>query len=144
MRKSTTVMAFFLGNNLVTWTSQKQRVVALSTCEAENVAATAGACQGVWLSRLIADLMGRDVQKFRLLVDNKSAIELSKNSVFHERSKHIDTRFHYIRECVSNGQVEIEHVRTDNQLADILTKALSRIRFVELRQRLGIIEVQQD
>ena len=144
LRKSTTGMAFFLGNNLVTWTSQKQRVVALSTCEAEYVAAAAGACQGVWLSRLIADLMGRDVQKFRLLVDNKSAIELSKNPVFHERSKHIDTCFHYIRECVSNGQVEIEHVRTDNQLADILIKALSRIRFVELRQRLGIIEVQQD
>lgn len=116
----------------------------MSTCEAEYVAAAAGACQGVWLSRLIADLMGRDVQKFKLLVDNKSAIELSKNPVFHERSKHIDTRFHYIRECVRNGQVEIEHVRTDNQLADILTKALSRIRFVELRQRLGIIEVQQD
>ena len=70
--------------------------------------------------------MGRRVQKFKLLVDNKSAIELCKNPVFHERSKHIDTRFHYIRDCVSNGQVDVEHVRTDNQLADILTKALSR------------------
>jgi len=144
LRRSTTGMAFFLGNNLVTWTSQKQKVVALSTCEAEYVAAAAGACQGVWLSRLIADLMGRDVQKFRLLVDNKSAIELSKNPVFHERSKHIDTCFHYIRECINSGQVEVDHVRTDNQLADILTKALGRIRFVELRQKLGIVKLQQD
>jgi hypothetical protein len=98
----------------------------------------------VWLSRLLAELMGRRVQKFKLLVDNKLAIELCKNPVFHERSKHIDTRFHYIRDCVSNGQVDVEHVRTDNQLADILTKALSRIRFVELRQKLGILKIQQD
>ena len=84
------------------------------------------------------------MQKFRLLMDSKSAIELSKNPVYHERSKHIDTRFHYIRDCVSNGQVDVEHVRTDNQLADILTKALSRIRFVELRQKLGILKIQQD
>jgi hypothetical protein len=88
--------------------------------------------------------MGRRVQKFKLLVDNKLAIELCKNPIFHERSKHIDTRFHYIRDCVSNGQVDVEHVRTDNQLADILTKALSRIRFVELRQNLGILKIQQD
>jgi len=143
-RRSTSGMTFFLGRNLVTWSSQKQKVVALSTCEAEYVAACGGACQGVWLSRLIAELMGRDVQKFRLLVDNKSAIELSKNPVFHEKSKHIDTRFHYIRECVSNGQLDVEYVRTENQLADILTKALPRIRFVELRQKLGIIKLDQD
>ncbi|XP_021321249.1 uncharacterized protein LOC110437213 [Sorghum bicolor] len=108
-RRSTNGLTFFLGRNLVTWSSQKQKVVTLSTCEAEYVAACGGACQGVWLNRLIADLMGREVQKFRLLVDNKSAIELSKN------------------------------LRTKNQLADILTKALPRIRFVELQQRLGII-----
>ena len=142
LRRSTTGIGFFLGNNLVTWTSQKQKVVALSTCEAEYVAAAVGACQGVWLSRLIADLMGRDVQKFRLLVDNKSAIELSKSPVFHERSKHIDTWFHYIRECIANGQVDVDYVRTDNQLADILTKALGMIRFVELRLKLGIVELQ--
>lgn len=100
-------------------------MVALSTCEAECIAAAAGACQGVWLSRLIADMVGGGVQKFRLLIDNKSAIELSKNPVFHERSKHIDTHFHYIRECISSELVDVDHVRTDNQLADILTKALA-------------------
>lgn len=133
LRRSTTGMIFFLGTNLVTWTSQKQKVVALSTCEAEYIAAAAGACQGVWLNRLVADLVGSEVQKFRLLVDNKSAIELSKNPVFHKRSKHIDTRFHYIRGCISNVMVCVDHVRTYNQLADIQTKALGRIRFIELR-----------
>lgn len=141
-RKSTTGVAFFLGSNLVTWTSQKQKGVSLSTCEAEYIAAASGACQGVWLSRLVADLTGKEVQKFRLLVDNMSAIELSKNR--HERSKHIDTRYHYIRECISDGVMDVDHVGTDDQLADILTKALGRIRFVELRQRLGIVNVRQD
>ena len=116
----------------------------MSSCESEYMAAAAGACQGVWLSRLLADLTGSKVQKFRLLIDNKSTIELSKNPVFHERSKHIDTRYHFIRECVSNGEVDVEHVSTEHQLADILTKALPRVRFIELRGRIGIINVRQD
>jgi len=108
------------------------------------MAAAAGACQGVWLSRLVADLTGGEVQKFKMLIDNKSAIELSKNPVYHERSKHIDTRYHFIRECVGKGDVDVDHVSTEHQLADILTKALPRVRFIELRGRIGIINVRQD
>jgi hypothetical protein len=77
-------------------------------------------------------------------MDNKSDIELSKNPVFHERSKHIDTRFHYICECIENGVVDVDHIRTDRKLANILTKALGRVRFVELRMKLGIVDLQLD
>jgi len=98
-RKSTSGVVFFLNGNVVTWTSQKQRVVSLSSCEAEYIAAASAACQGVWLSRLIADPIGQKLQKFRLLMDSKSALELCKNPVYHERTKHIDTRYHYIRVC---------------------------------------------
>jgi hypothetical protein len=73
-----------------------------------------------------------------------SAIELSKNPVFHDRSKHIDTRYHYIRDCVDKNVVDVEHVRTIDQLADILTKPLGRVRLAELRSRLGVGRVQQD
>jgi hypothetical protein len=73
-----------------------------------------------------------------------SAIELSKNPVFHDRSKHIDTRYHYIRDCVAKGVVDVSHVGTDDQLADILTKPLGRVKFVEMRSRLGVIQIQQD
>ena len=90
-------MVYFLGNNLVTWSSQKQKIVALSSCEAEYVAAAAAACQGVWLSRLLGDMLGIKEMSVKLLMDNKSAIALSKNPVHHDRSKHIDTRFHFIR-----------------------------------------------
>lgn len=106
-RRSTSGAAFFLGASLVTWTSQKQKVVALSSCEAEYIAAASAACQGLWLSRLLNDLIGGAAKKFKLLVDNKSAIALTKNPVHHDRSKHIDTKFHFIRQCVEEEKVRL-------------------------------------
>jgi hypothetical protein len=126
-----------------TWQSQKQKVVALSSCEAEYIAATTAACQGVWLARLLAELKGRKADAVTIKIDNQSAIQLSKNPVFHDRSKHIDTRYHFIRECVEENRVNVESVSTKDQLADVLTKALGRDRFGELRLRLGMIDVKQ-
>jgi len=140
-RKSTTGVVFFLDSGIITWTSQKQPVVALSSCEAEYIAAAKAACQAVWLSRLLGELIGKPPATVKLYVDNKSAIELSRNPVHHERSKHIDTRFHYIRECIEDGKVDIDHVSTNGQLADILTKALGRVKFAEMRLKLGVMEV---
>jgi hypothetical protein len=77
----------------------------------------------------------------KLLVDNKSAISLAKNPVFHERSKHIDIRYHFIRECVEQGRVGIDYIRTNDQLADVLTKALGRLVFQGLRRRIGMSEI---
>jgi hypothetical protein len=142
-RKSTTGVLFFLGSNLVTWQSQKQKVVALSSCEAEYIAATTAACQGVWLACLLAELKGRKADAVTIKIDNQSAIQLSKNPIFHDRSKHIDTRYHFIRECVEENRVNVELVSTKDQLADVLTKALGRDRFGELRLRLGMIDVKQ-
>jgi hypothetical protein len=77
-----------------------------------------------------------------LLIDNKSAISLCKNPVLHERSKHIDTRYHFICECVEEKELEVDYIRTEEQLADILTKALGRIRFQELRSKIGMSEIK--
>jgi hypothetical protein len=140
-RKSTTGIIYFLGSSAVTWASPKQKVVALSSCEAEYIAAATAACQGVWLSRLVAELLGTTPAKVKLMVDNKSAIALSKNPVHHDRSKHIDTKFHYIRECIEEGKIDVVHVGTDGQLADIFTKALGKIKFVEMRQKLGVVDL---
>jgi hypothetical protein len=142
-RKSTTGVIFFLGDNHVSWFSRKQKVVALSSCEAEYIAAAAAACQGVWLETLRADLLDCEVSKVKLKIDNMSALSLCKNPVFHDRSKHIDTKFHYIRENVECGKIRVEHVGTADQLADILTKALGRVRYLELREKIGLVNVKE-
>jgi hypothetical protein len=141
-RKSTTGVLFFLGDRPVSWQSQKQKVVALSSCEAGYIAATTAACQAVWLARLLVDLTGEEPRVATLLVDNKSAISLIKNPVFHDRSKHIDLRFHYIRECVENKKVHVEFTSTASHLADILTKTLGRVKFQEMRSKIGVIQIR--
>jgi hypothetical protein len=140
-RKSTTGTVFFLGSSAVTWASQKQKLVTLSSCEAEYVAATSGACQGVWLCRLLGDLIGDAPTTVKLRIDNMSSIALCKNPVYHDRSKHIDVKYHFIRECVEDGKVDVDHVSTDGQLADILTKAMGRVKFFKMRLKLGVTEV---
>ena len=89
------------------------------------MAATTAACHALWLMSLLAKLIGAESKPVKMLVDNKSAITLMKNPVFHGRSKHIDTRFHFIRECVEGGQIIKEFIRTEEQRVDSLTKALS-------------------
>jgi hypothetical protein len=83
-------------------------------------------------------MIGTESGAPELLVDNQSAIALSKNPVFHERSKHIDVRYHYIRECIDEGRIIIDYTAIEEQLADILTKALGRVRFLELRDRIAV------
>ncbi|WVZ76853.1 hypothetical protein U9M48_024780, partial [Paspalum notatum var. saurae] len=135
-RKSTTGVLFFLGKSL----SQKQRAVALSSCEAEYIAAATAACQGIWLARHLGDLRSTATEAVELKVHNKSALALIKNPVFHDRSKHIQTRYHFIRESWENGEIMPDFVGTEGQLADILTKALPRSSFEELRTKLGLHE----
>jgi hypothetical protein len=91
----------------------------------------------MWLKRLLSDIVGGEIQQPVLKMDNQSAIALSKNPVRHDRSKHIDTKFHFIRECVEDGRISLGYVGTQEQLADVLTKALGRARFCELRGRIG-------
>lgn len=140
-RKSTTGVLFMLGGNSITWQSQKQKVVALSSCEAEYIAATTAACQGVWIGRLLGELLDEKSGVATLYIDNKSAIQLCKNPVFHDRSKHIETRFHFIRECVDDGRISVESIGTEDQLADILTKSLAKVKFQELRRRIGVMDL---
>src|SRR6266508_4581044 len=110
--KSTTGIIFLLGSSAISWQSQKQRIVALSSCEGEYIAATTASCQGVWLAQLLAELKKEDVKPFTLRIDNQSAIALIKNPLFHETSKNMDTRYHYIRECVADGKLQVEAIGT--------------------------------
>ena len=104
------------------WSFRKQDVVALSTCEAEYVAPSLGAYQVVWMMNLLEELKLRERKPVSLWIDNKSAINLAKHSTLHGRSKHIDLRFHYIRDQVSKGNVIVEYSQAKEQLADLMTK----------------------
>ena len=117
--------------------------MALSSCEAEYIAAATASCEGVWLARLLAELKGEESGTITLKIDNQSAIQLSKNLVFHDRSKHIDVKYHYIRQCIEEGRVDVEPIDTKLQLADILAKALGRDQFLQLRTQLGLVEIKQ-
>lgn len=137
-RRSTSGMVALLSEGAISWTSQLQKSVALSTTEAEIVAASEGAKQLVWLSRLLSDLLEPGKLSPTLHVDNASAVKLAKNPEFHKRTKHIEVRHFYVRERVTNGDLNIKHIEGKEQLADLLTKPLERIRYNILRKGVGV------
>lgn len=112
--------------------------MALSSCEAEYIVVTTAACQGISLARLVTDMTGHESRAPEIMVDNQSAIALAKNPVFHDRSKHIDVHYHFIRECVEEGRIVLDYIATQWQLADVLTKVLGRARFQELHAMIGV------
>jgi len=136
-RESTSGGCFFLGNNLVSWFSKKQNFVALSIDEAEYIAAGSSCSQLVWMKQMLQEY---DVKQgvLTLYCDNLSAIKISKNPIQHSRTKHIDIRHPFIMDLVEDKIVTLEHVTTEEQLADIFTKALDVKQFEKLRSKLGI------
>ena len=105
------------------------------------LAATTTTCQEIWLARLIGELMNEEMISMTLIVDNKLVIALSKTHLFLIRSKHIKTKFHFIKICLEERKMELDFISSKNQLEDLFTKALGRLKFEELRQRLGICTV---
>ena len=141
--KSTSGYVSLLGNNCVSWSSRKQDVVALSTTEAEYVGLSNAAKELQWLKCIIAHMSPPiDGKEAALVVelhgDNQGAIALAKDNKFHSRTKHILPRFHYVRECLRLGFMRLDYVATDQMLADLLTKALGRIKFENFKKLLGI------
>jgi hypothetical protein len=137
--RSTTGWVFMLSGAPVSWSSQRQKTVSLSTCEAEYVAAAEAAKEAVWLKGFINDLnVPYAVTKVPLLIDNNSALKLSRNPEFHGRTKHIALKHHFLREKVEEGEIETARIGTKDNLSDILTKGLPKIAHEDLRTRLGV------
>lgn len=105
------------------------------------MAATTTTCQGIWIGRLLSEITNCNIKPPVLYLDNKSALDLAKNPVFHGRSKHIDTRFHFIIECIENGEVTIEHVSTNKQHTYILSKSMVRTKVEKMIDLLGVMQV---
>lgn len=139
-RRSTTGYLFKIFGGVVSWRSRRQPTVALSTTEAEYMASADAARQAVWFRQLLDDLqLGLGKDPFPIMNDNAGTIALSKNPVYHERSKHIGLRHHYLREKVEDGTISLLHIPSVNNIADLFTKPLPRDQFNKLRSLLGVI-----
>nr|GFA96267.1 retrovirus-related Pol polyprotein from transposon TNT 1-94 [Tanacetum cinerariifolium] len=135
--KSTFDGAQFLGEKLVSWSLKKQDCTVLSNAEAEYVSLSACCAQVLWMRTQLTDY-GFYFNKIPIYYDSKSAIAISCNPVQHSRTKHIAVRYHFIKEHVEKGTIELYLIKTDYQLADIFTKALPTDRFNYLVRRLGM------
>jgi hypothetical protein len=138
-RKSTSGCCFSLGSAMISWQSRKQSNIALSTAEAEYIAACSASCEAIWLRKLLTGLFDLEMEATTILCDNQSCIKMTENPVFHDRSKHLEIRYHYICDLVQRGAIKLQYVSTDEQVADVLTKPLSHVKFEHFRDKLGIV-----
>jgi len=137
-RRSTSGYVFQLGSKVISWSSKKQATVALSSAEAEYIAATSVACEAIWLRRISGDLQVKTEGPTTLFCDNMFAIAMTTNPIFHSRTKYIEIRHHFIRELVEKKEIELQFSKTDEQLADMFTKALPSDKFAYFREQLGV------
>ena len=136
--KSTTGYLFQIGGTAVTWKSKKQSCVALSTAEAEYMALSSAAQEAVWMRELVSDLGNSPINSTVIFEDNQSAISMAKNPQYHRRTKHINIKYHFIREQVANGTICLKYCKTEDMLADLLTKGVGPEKFERLRMLYGM------
>ena len=130
-RKSTSGYVFYIGSKIIPWSSKKQMTVALSSAEVEYIEATDGTCEAVWLRRILSHMEHKEEGSITIFCESMSAIAMSKNPVFHGRTKHIELRHHFIQDNVQKGEIQLEFVNTNEQLADIMTKVVPTKKFLQ-------------
>ncbi|KAJ9558774.1 hypothetical protein OSB04_013388 [Centaurea solstitialis] len=139
-RKSTSGACQFLGNKLVSWSSRKQNCVSPSTVEAEYIAAACCCSQVLWMKTQLADF-GYTMNRIPIYCDSQSAIQITANPVQHSKTKHIDIRYHFIKDHVEKGNIQLYFVESDLQLADLFTKAFDEKRHLFLLSKLGMLDL---
>ncbi|TLX70168.1 DDE-type integrase/transposase/recombinase [Labilibacter sediminis] len=139
-RKSTSGGCQFLGDKLVSWQSKKQTCVSISTAESEYIAAASCCSQILWIQSQLLDY-GYKMKKIPIYCDSTSAISICHNPVQHSKTKHIDLRYHFIKDHVQEGNIEIHFIPTAEQLADVFTKALHETTFNRMLTGLGMMDI---
>ena len=128
-RESTSGYTFHFGTGVVSWDSKKQPIVTLSSVEVKCSIATSIASQAIWMRRMLKDMSQKQQEPTSIFCANNSTISLSKNHVFHKKTKHINTRYHFIIELMNNKEICLEFCKSEDQLAYIFTKLLARDTF---------------
>ncbi|KAK1567230.1 hypothetical protein Q3G72_009608 [Acer saccharum] len=140
-RRSTTAYVIFYGSTPISWSSKKQHIVARSTTEAEFRAIASTAAELNWIGHLLTELQIRIPSTPVIYCDNVGATYVCDNPIFHSRMKHVAIDFFFVRDQVARQQLRVYHVHTNDQLADSLTKPLSRRQFTDHRSKIGILDV---
>jgi hypothetical protein len=138
-RKSTGGYIFKMNGGAISWKSTKQKIVTLSSCEAEYVALTEAAKEAMWIKLLDKNVKKSEEKIMTIYEDNQSTIKLSKNPIQSDKSKHIDVRYHFIREKVEEKKIDVKYIPTTDQVADIFTKSLGKILHEKFRKELGVL-----
>ena len=141
-RRSTSGYVFQMSGCAVSWKSKRQNCVALSTAEAEYVALSSAVQEAMWLQHLVAELNNQPVDTVTIMEDNKSAICMAKETKCHGRAKHISIKYHFVREQVESKNVMLKYCPTENMVADVLTKGLSKPKHEVLTSKLGVVKVK--
>ena len=127
-----------MGSAAVSWNCKKQATVATSIAEAEYISSWEETCEIVWLRRVLRDLGISQTEATSLFIDSQSAIKLAKNPVFHSKTKHVDTKYHHIISLIAKDVIKPIYRPSKDQISDIFTKPLGRIKFTKFRDELGI------
>ncbi|GMG18459.1 unnamed protein product [Phytophthora fragariaefolia] len=128
-----------MNGGCISWRSKKQRTVALSSTEAEYMALTEATQEAIWLKAFLCEIGEMETKStIKIYENNQGSIALAKNPEFHKRTKHIDIRYHFVREKVEDSQVVLEYCSTKDMLADLMTKPITAVQFDFLRSKLGV------
>lgn len=137
-RRSCSGYVLKLAGGAISWHSKRQEIVALSSTEAEYIALSTTVRETLWVSQFIHEISGVNVQPMKIYCDNTSSIKLAKNDAFQERTKHIDVRFHHVRDQIEKKKICIDYISTDDMTADALTKALNGPKTKRFAKCMGL------
>jgi hypothetical protein len=137
-RISTIGYEFGIGSRVVSWRSKNKPIVSLSSTEAEYKALCAATCEVVWLRRLLQDVGEEQKEPTMIKCDNQSSIKLMNNPIYHARTKHVDAQFHFVIEKLESNEITLMYWNTCENVADVFTKPLGKIKFELFREMLGV------
>ena len=139
-RKITSGGIFNIGSATVSVYNRKHRSIALNSVEVEYMATSQASCEAIWMRKILVGLFGQQMDLTVIFCDNQSCIKLSENPIFHDRFKHIDIRYHHLKDCVLRRIMLLDYIPTEEQDADILTKALPRCKFEFHRDMIWVVD----